>query len=689
MIKFLTGCLLLTACLMAEKTDHMLTRLRGSYDVGEGIGYQDGYTSLETFWGYHRTDNFIGFLDAIGHVFDNGKIAANLGLGARFNIPSLSTLFGINSFYDYRRTNRFHYDQVGAGVEILSKYFDIRANGYLPFGKKSNFIRNVFDRFQGFGLIYDEVTEEVLRGVDGELGFNLVNLGPFRFYGAGGVYFFERKDCMTHLGGQGRLQMSAWQRFFAQVSITGDSLYNTRIQGQFALDVPLYSIKPRRTIHYPQLQRNLYTSVDAYLTQPVIRHPIIPVCRMETERNLRFVHPVLNIPFLFYHVNNTAPAGGDGSFEHPFNTLADAEAVTTFADVIFVNPGDLTTTGYATGFVSKLAQSFWGTGVEHVLEFGARRARVVIPAFTQFNPNITNAYGDGITLQDLVHVSGINILNPAASGISGSNVRGVNVNRNKVDTTAVNGIEIIYSSNFNGKVEILDNQVVAATIDGIHLELSDTASMTATVFRNTVKNCASMGIHVQQNDVGTQANPLIVGNTLSNNLYGVLCMTTNGTFEGAVLGNTESGSTLGSYRFEVGSGVANNPVMNFICADNTGTTSISFINETSAVATGVFKNNQLTSNGAMNIFNQAVGAFNFTGNTVASTVNFSNTGGQLGCLRLVDNSASSYAISQTSGPVSVESSTAPTSDGVEASNQGAFTFTGTIDFVAAGTCDVR
>ena len=38
----------------AQVSDRMLTRVRGTYDVGEGIGYRDGFTSLETFWGLRR-----------------------------------------------------------------------------------------------------------------------------------------------------------------------------------------------------------------------------------------------------------------------------------------------------------------------------------------------------------------------------------------------------------------------------------------------------------------------------------------------------------------------------------------------------------------------------------------------------------------------------------------------------------
>ena len=391
---------IIVACLsVVQALARPLVRLRGSYDVGEGIGYNNGFTSLETFWGVHPTENTIGFLDGIGHIFDNGKIAANLGLGARFNAPAIATLFGINNYYDYRRTNSFHYNQYGAGLEALSKYFDLRVNSYFPFGKKSHFIRNKFDRFVGNDIAFDEVSEEAVRGVDGELGFNLLNLGPFRFYGAGGMYYFKRKSCSTHLGGQGRLQVAGWQRFFAQVSITGDSLYNTRVQGQFALDVPFYSIKGKPSDSYPQLKRNLYTSVNSYLAQPVIRHPIIPVCKQKRPRLLSevVVNPFNGGPYFFMHLKNNAPPGGNGSIERPFNSLTDFEANSAPGAILIFNPGNGTTQNNAAGVTLQPGQQLWGTGVEHFINLDFKRVILKIPAITPGqNPKMTNIYGDAI-----------------------------------------------------------------------------------------------------------------------------------------------------------------------------------------------------------------------------------------------------------------------------------------------------
>ena len=53
-----------------------------------GIGYEDGYTSVTGTWIPRVTDDFFPFLDGRIHVFNNGKFASNLGLGARVGLPS-------------------------------------------------------------------------------------------------------------------------------------------------------------------------------------------------------------------------------------------------------------------------------------------------------------------------------------------------------------------------------------------------------------------------------------------------------------------------------------------------------------------------------------------------------------------------------------------------------------------------
>ena len=85
-----------------------------------GIGYNQGYTTLE---GFFSSDPWGGawypFLDLRGHAFNNGKLAANAGIGVRY--LSGSRIWGGNFYYDYRNTKHQHYNQVALGLEALGQ----------------------------------------------------------------------------------------------------------------------------------------------------------------------------------------------------------------------------------------------------------------------------------------------------------------------------------------------------------------------------------------------------------------------------------------------------------------------------------------------------------------------------------------------------------------------------------------
>ncbi len=78
-------CILFAAVLplsIFADTRHYRTTLR--HIESGGIGYEDGYTTLEAFLASDPSKWAVTpFLDARGHVFDNGKWAANAGVGLR------------------------------------------------------------------------------------------------------------------------------------------------------------------------------------------------------------------------------------------------------------------------------------------------------------------------------------------------------------------------------------------------------------------------------------------------------------------------------------------------------------------------------------------------------------------------------------------------------------------------------
>lgn len=164
-------------------------RIVGRHIEPGGIGYGEGYTTLEGFFSPTRpfSGDWVPFLDLRGHLFNDGKPAVNAGTGVRY--ISCSRVWGINAYYDYRKTNRQHYNQVAAGLESLGKVWDFRINGYLPVGGKSSpFWGHQFDHFKDNYAYLSGKKEFALKGANAEAAAHINITKNVDFTVASGPY---------------------------------------------------------------------------------------------------------------------------------------------------------------------------------------------------------------------------------------------------------------------------------------------------------------------------------------------------------------------------------------------------------------------------------------------------------------------------------------------------------------------
>ena len=155
--------------------EHMRAAVR-HIEAG-GIGYQNGYTTLEVFLA--SDPNLwaaMPFLDLRGHVFNNGQGALNTGIGVRGMCGCRA--YGANVYYDYRTTHRKSYNQIGVGLETLGSLWDVRINGYFPVGDTvSSGYDLQFDSFQGNSLLVNRKFQYAMTGFDAEAGFHFQFIG--------------------------------------------------------------------------------------------------------------------------------------------------------------------------------------------------------------------------------------------------------------------------------------------------------------------------------------------------------------------------------------------------------------------------------------------------------------------------------------------------------------------------------
>ncbi len=471
-------------------------------------------------WGY--TDIFIpiyNYKDSITYggkdflIFVNPKITAtdfstdeqNLGIGMRYLggdvLLEERFILGLNFFYDsaYSR-NGIRHNQLGVGVEFLSKWLDFRSNHYQPLSDKRAV--SVSYDFTQQSLIETFKYEEPLAGFDMEVGVLVPFVSNFietRIYGGG--YWYDSDLVQKIEGSKARIEInpSPFVTFTAETrddNVFGSDFF---VGGYISLPFDIGNLLQRRnpfegwteTVRFKQGPRD----ISQRMTDPVVRDiDIRTTDRQESQK----MHDVI-----FVDNSNDSDIAEDGSRDNPHNTLAEAftNPLYTPGVMIFVKKGDGTNTGYTGNFTLANNVILWGEGYQYLgLEGGGY-------------PIIDgNNSGDVITLADNNTVMGLKIQNGAAAsaGIYGVNITAANIHHNII--TNNNGYGI-YLSNTGG-----------GTLDG-------------RVENNFINNSAGFGLWVENNSSTVAIT--ISGNQINNNSnHGIELDNTNGIVTATISGNT-------------------------------------------------------------------------------------------------------------------------------------------------------
>ncbi len=340
-----------------------------------GVGYSLGYTTLDYFLAA-QGDRWEVLFNARGHIFNDSKGAANVGLGMRLPVYDEKYLVGGNIFYDCRQSSHLFTNQVGGGFEWLGKSVDFRINGYIPVGKQRSLETKAFQGFSGSNVFVRQHFKGALPSIDGEIGTPL----PKHFYFAAGSYYLFGQDkegikLGNAWGGRVRGEVNFGRHITLGAVLTYDKIFHTRFQGILSINIPLG--KWKSTAQGERCLRQI----------PIMRNEIIPI---ETKRRSGVLTAGSgNDPLRFLFVNNAALLPGNGSIERPFSSLKEAEANAHPGDVIYVFPGDGTPNGMNEGIVLHDNQILAGAG--NPLNVNG----VEIPAQTPgATPVITNIHPD-------------------------------------------------------------------------------------------------------------------------------------------------------------------------------------------------------------------------------------------------------------------------------------------------------
>ncbi len=534
---------------------------------GNGVGYDQGYSTLEGFFTLPCSLNgsWIPFLDVRGHIFNNGKPAANAGLGLRY---AASRIWGINTYYDYRKTSHLNYNQISMGLESLGRLLDFRINGYLPVGQKSEHYGTKMDGFKGNHLILSRKKEFDMKGANGEMGVHITNNKYAALYAAAGPYYLDYKG-INAWGGELRLALDVTDYFRIEGNTSYDNIFNWIAQGQFSVNIPFGG---KKTVS-PKKGRSCKNQgiMATRALQKVDRNEIIVVDKKTQKRNA--MDPTTGQPYVFIFVDNTSHS--NGSYESPYHTLTAAQDASLVNNIIYVYPGNGTTSGMDAGIALKDNQRLLSSSFDHVVNttWGA----FTIAASTSALPQITNltVAGNVIQLANNNEISGFKIFNNNAGGdgiTTGSRASTQNllVTHNIIagdDHSSAYGVSVIGTT---GNVAITENsfedQSIAMLIEGFSIEnadylvsknsitssstgmfiyFSDCGNMNTSILENTISTTNANLQYDQTNTSSTLQNSLVVGNNSLTSTFSNVTTTIAGAGN---LDVTISDNTITGYR---------------------------------------------------------------------------------------------------------------------------------------------
>ncbi|MBS0585880.1 MAG: inverse autotransporter beta domain-containing protein [Verrucomicrobia bacterium] len=519
----------------------------------KGIGYSRGYTTLEGFFSlYNGEMEWVPFLDIRGHVFNNGKPAVNAGAGVRY--LASDRVWGINTYYDYRNTKHQNYNQVALGLESLGCVWDFRINGYLPVGKKqSSNYGLAFERFEGNTAILRQKYEYALGGFNGEAAAHIDYWKAVPLYFAAGPYYLTGKGTSTW-GGQARGSIQIdYLKLDANVSY--DHLFKWIGQGQVGLSFSFGAKKRVSKQHHSTCGTSIVLSKRSY--QPVDRFEIIPVDNKHTKSSA--INPATGLAYEFIFVDNTSSSLG--TFESPYHSLTTAEANSNPYDIIYIFPGDGTTTGLDQGITLKNYQKLWGSGVTQTLSTSLGSVTIAKQSNSTYNgviitPILTNPIGSVVTVANGNEIAGLFLQNQGSNDcITATDINNLTVLNATLTAANAPGAIGINASGLSGTLTVSSCNINQAT-NGILLENNSgslIANVSNTIFSSSggsnaaiqwaLSNAAEGNLNISYCTATTRNNAVEVDLSDTSSIVAVLNDNTFNTASNGVYINSTGGET--------------------------------------------------------------------------------------------------------------------------------------------------
>lgn len=408
----------------------------GHWALGN-FGITDPLTHLEAM-PYYLGDEHFFFSDLRGFITNYGRVGGNFGAGYRFLDPAFEGWYGGSLWYDVDDSSSRLFQQIGISGELVMPWFELRANGYLPVAQRSaKFADQVGNmQFVGNQLLYRQLTQTgySLTGADIEAGMPV----PLPFLGTQdrlrvfvGGYFFDGKVEDSIVGFKARAEAVINNTVTAQAAFTTDKLFGSQVALGVALEFPWGDAHPSS-----KWKKNDMPSPFRFVER---NYNIILERTQTLGDNLIARDPTTGNPYFFRFVSGAGSAGGNGSFENPFATIAQAQNGATAGDIIFVRSD----TVINNGITLASGQRILGDGANHAINLqGFGSALLPILSTAGDMPVVDVVGGPAVTLASNSELSGFHFQNMPGDAIRGTNVSNVTLRNLTFDGVGGDAIHI-------------------------------------------------------------------------------------------------------------------------------------------------------------------------------------------------------------------------------------------------------
>ena len=483
-------------------------RFSARHREANGIGYNQGYTSLDGFFIFESITNWYPFFDVRAHLFNNGKPAANLGFGLRYLPDTIAAVFGVNSFLDFKATTHSSFEQAGVGLEILGTKWEMRANGYIPIFCRNNLYQMGFYQLHNHSAIFQARRELAFKGFDLSLDRILTKKQHWDLSATLGGYRFFADYGMNATGGLIRFKSNISPYFSLETQGSYDNLFKGIMQIEAAFNIPLGKRIQAKTKRRPS-SKDL--ALAGRLAEKVDRFEMIVSDRY--NQNYAGKDPRTGKQLHIIFVDNLK-SGGNGTSEHPYGSLSSAEENSSPGDMIYVYGGDGSPRQMNEGIVLQTNQWLQAGSSPFTLEtpFGLCQ----VPIQSTRRPSISHSSGETVVLASGNIITGFDIRS-SHSNILGIDVHDLIVQDNNFLGTAINDIWLL---NASGDLIITNN--LSLGNNGFHLHTKN--NVIVALEKNTFIN-DSTNLNLEFFNTSNSQVFITNANSFSNSALGSLLTT--------------------------------------------------------------------------------------------------------------------------------------------------------------------